>query len=98
MGFFTKLIDRMVGSSVKRMQRSRSEESIATLVSTTERASTHPTRSFTIHEAMNGKFIEFIRHKYNPNSPDEYRREIYLVREDEALIDAISTILVLWEK
>lgn len=55
-------------------------------------------RTFTITEALNGKYITFQRRKYNPTGPDDYRHEVYLVQSDESLIDAISTVLVLTEK
>lgn len=55
-------------------------------------------RTFTITEALNGAYITFQRRKYNPNGPDEYRHEVYLVQPGESLIDAISTVLILTEK
>lgn len=55
-------------------------------------------RTFSVHEAMNGKYLTFTRRKYNSNAPDEYRSEIYIVQPDESLIDAISVVLVLTEK
>lgn len=63
-----------------------------------ERPTTTAVRTFSVHEAMNGAYITFTRRKYNSNSPDEYRSEIYIVRPDESLIDAISVVLVLTEK
>lgn len=63
-----------------------------------ESVSTNATRSFTVNEAMNGSYITFTRHKYNPNGPDDFRNEIYIVQPGESLIDAISTVLVLTEK
>ena len=64
----------------------------------TERSSTTAVRTFSVSEAMNGTYITFQRRKFNPNGPDEYRQEIYIVQPDESLIDAISTVLVLTEK
>ncbi len=64
----------------------------------TDRPLTTLVRSFTISEAMNGSYISFTRRKYNPNGPDDYRQEIYIVQSGESLIDAISTVLVLTEK
>lgn len=55
-------------------------------------------RTFTVTEALNGSYITFQMRKYNPNGPDEFRHEVYLVQPDETLIDAISTVLVLTEK
>jgi hypothetical protein len=63
-----------------------------------ERPSTTPVRTFSVSEALNGTYITFQRRKYNPNGPDEYRHEMYIVQPDESLIDAISTVLVLTEK
>jgi len=63
-----------------------------------ERPSTNPVRTFSVSEAMNGTYITFQRRKYNPNGPDEYRHERYIVQPDESLVDAISTVLVLTEK
>lgn len=63
-----------------------------------DRPSTTPVRTFSVSEALNGTYITFQRRKYNPNGPDEYRHEIYIVQPDESLIDAISTVLVLTEK
>lgn len=60
--------------------------------------STSAVRTFSVSEALNGTYITFQRRKYNPNGPDEYRHEIYIVQPDETLIDAISTVLVLTEK
>lgn len=63
-----------------------------------DRPTTATTRSFVINEAMNGSYISFTRRKFNPNGPDDYRHEIYIVQPGESLIDAISTVLVLTEK
>jgi len=63
-----------------------------------DRPSTTAVRTFSVSEAINGSYITFQRRKYNPNGPDEYRHEMYIVRPDESLIDAISTVLVLTEK
>lgn len=68
------------------------------LVSTEDRPSTTAVRTFSVSEAMNGTYITFSRRKFNPNGPDEYRHEMYIVQPDESLIDAISTVLVLMEK
>jgi hypothetical protein len=63
-----------------------------------ERPSTALSRTFSVHEAMNGTYITFTRRKYNHNGPDDYRNEIYIVQPGETLVDAISTVLVLTEK
>jgi hypothetical protein len=53
------------------------------------------TRTFVLHEAMNGTYIVFTRQRYNPNGPDLFEQTVYIVQPGEALIDAISTVLVL---
>lgn len=63
-----------------------------------DRPPTTTVRSFAVNEAMNGSYITFTRRKFNPNGPDDYRHEIYIVQPGESLIDAISTVLVLTEK
>jgi hypothetical protein len=63
-----------------------------------DRPSTTAVRTFSVSEALNGTYITFQRRKYNPNGPDEYRHEMYIVQSGESLIDAISTVLVLTEK
>lgn len=67
-------------------------------IATDDRPPTTMVRSFTVNEAMNGSYITFTRRKYNPNGPDDYRNEIYIVQPGESLVDAISTVLVLTEK
>lgn len=99
---FTKLIDQMVEASLRRAQRRERVEQLKQerplLASTDGPPPTTRFRQFTVHDAMNGTYIEFTKRKYNPNGPDDYQREIYLVQPGESVIDAISTILVLTEK
>lgn len=98
---FTRLIDHVIEASLRRAQRREKLEQDAQrpLLATVEQSPpTTRCRQFTIHDAMNGAYIEFMKRKYNPNGPDEYAREIYLVQPGESLIDAISTVLVLMEK
>lgn len=45
-----------------------------------------------IVKAMNGKLIEVSTYKQNPHGPD-WKHEVYIVREDESLGDAIKVIL-----
>jgi hypothetical protein len=56
------------------------------------------TKSFTIRDALNGQYIQFHKHKYNPNGPDTNEQCVYIVRDNETLIDAISVVLVLMDK
>jgi hypothetical protein len=59
------------------------------------RENRNPTRTFTVHEALNGQYIEFQKFRYNPNGPDDYEQCTYLIRDDEPLVEAISTVLVM---
>jgi hypothetical protein len=97
---FTRLIDHVLESSWLRVQRRKKleEDTPRPLRATADGPPTTRFRQFTVHDAMNGTYIEFMKRKYNPNGPDDYQREIYLVQPGESLIDAISTVLVLMEK
>jgi hypothetical protein len=98
MGMLSNLIDRIVKSSIHREREDRHDRRASILGAVVEGPPPGVTRQFTILTALNGSYIEFSRRKYNPNGPDEYQREIYIVQPGEALIDAISTVLVLTEK
>lgn len=98
MNFLTNIIDRIIKASWKRAQRKSEGPLRANIGLQEDRPPTTLVRTFTISEAMNGSYITFTRRKYNPNGPDDYRNEIYIVQSDETLIDAISTVLVLTEK
>jgi hypothetical protein len=97
---FTRLIDHVIEASLRRAQRREKleQDTPRPLLATADSPPTTRFRQFTVHDAMNGTYIEFVRRKYNPNGPDDYQREIYLVQPGESLIDAISTVLVLMEK
>jgi hypothetical protein len=97
MGILSNLIDSVLQASWKRVGSQRLND--APLLATSEGPSPHSlNRTFTITEALNGSYITFQKRKYNPNGPDDYRHEVYLVQNGESLIDAISTVLVLTEK
>ncbi len=101
MKFFNDLIDRLFKASWERAQRQeklKREDDRPLLVASTEPSAHSLNRTFTITEALNGSYITFQRRKYNPNGPDDFRHEVYLVQSGESLIDAISTVLVLTEK
>ena len=99
---FANLIDRTIEASLQRARRRERVEQLKQerplLAATDGPPPTTRFRQFTVHDAMNGTYIEFMKRKYNPNGPDDYQREIYLVQPGESLIDAISTILVLTDK
>jgi hypothetical protein len=99
MGMLTNLIDNLFEASWDRAQKKRREIGLgATLVASPDRPGTNTVRHLTIKDAMNGQYIEFVRHKYNPKGADDYENVVYIVREDETLVDAISTVLVLMNK
>jgi hypothetical protein len=55
-------------------------------------------KTFTIREALNGQYITFHRHKYNATGVDTNEQCVYIVKDSETLIDAISVVLVLMNK
>lgn len=96
---FEKFFQRLVNRAVQdQSNRERVDRLLSPAVASTEGPPTHKIRHFTIHEALNGQYIEYTRRKYNPSGPDDYVREIYIVQSGEALIDAISAVLVILEK
>lgn len=100
MGIFTRMIDSVLQASWDRVRQAKLKESNALLggamVSSRDSSENQvPVRTFSVHEALNGQYIEFRRFKYNPNGPDEHEHCVYLIRDDETLVDALSTVLVL---
>ena len=98
MGFFNNLVNAALGYPVP--PHPAPPDRLTALLSTTpnEGSPAHRIRQFTVHEALNGQYIEYMKRKYNPSGPDEYVREIYIVQPGEALIDAIAAVLVILEK
>lgn len=96
---FEKLIDRILEQSWQRVGNKRREVASAPLLASTD-GPPHGNRmrQFTIHDALNGQYIEYMRRKYNPNGPDDWCKEIYIVQPGESLIDAIGAVLVILEK
>ena len=97
MGLFTRMIDSVLQASWERVRQAKQSEAGTMLNSASPSMGENqvPVRTFSIHTAINGQYIEFRRFKYNPNGPDEHEHCVYLIREDEALVDALSTVLVL---
>lgn len=100
MGLFARMIDSVLQASWERVRQAKLKESNALLggamVSSRDSSGNQvPVRTFSVHEALNGQYIEFRRFKYNPNGPDEHEHCVYLIRDDETLVDALSTVLVL---
>lgn len=101
MGILTNLIDNILETSWNRVRaRNRTRNEVA--VSPNEPGhpirTTTPSRTFTVKRGLNGDYIEFARHRWNPSGPDEYESCIYIVREGESVIDAIAAVLVLMNK
>lgn len=95
---FEKFIDRILQASWDRARNRNARIGETLAVATQDGPPTNRVRQFTVHEALNGHFIEYTRRKYNPSGPGDYVREIYIVQPDESLVDAISTVLVLLDK
>jgi hypothetical protein len=49
---------------------------------------------FSLVEAMNGRLVEVSTYKPNPHGPD-WTTQLYIMREDESVGDAINTLMVL---
>lgn len=100
MGFFTDWLDRMFKASWERQQRKNKEERMfnSPTVSIDHDPDFMQSKTFTVRDALNGKYIQFRKHKYNPNGPDTNEQCVYIVRDNESLIDAISVVLVLMDK
>ena len=97
MGMITNLIDRMFKASWERAQRAEKvSRAYAPAISTEDNLMA--AKTFTVREALNGKYIEFRRFKYNPHGPNEHEQCVYIVKDDETLLDAISVVLVLMDK
>ncbi len=101
MKLLTNLIDKLFERSWNRAQQRRraaNEISAPILATDSGTRTTEPTRTFTVKSALNGQYIEFIRHRWNPKGPDDYEHCVYIVRDDQTLVEAIATVLVLMEK
>lgn len=88
------LIARLIGNPSPKLRGLR--EIAPSVVD--DRPDTSMARTFTIHEALNGQFIRFNRYKYNHGKSDEYESCVYIVKDGETLVDAISTVLVLMQR
>lgn len=95
MGFFTDWLDRQFKASWERSQRANRLDRAMTADVEVNRMTS---KTFTVRDALNGKYIEFRRFKYNPNGPDDHEHCVYIVKDDETLLEAISVVLVLMDK
>lgn len=103
MGMLTDWLDRALERSRNRTRARKRERGLAEVaqpgaILDLPRQYTGVSRNFIVREALNGTFIEFSRHKWNQSKADEYEQCIYIVRENETLVDAIATVLVLMDK
>lgn len=96
---FAKFFQRLVNRAVQEQaSREKLDRLLSPSVAPAEGPPTNRIRHFVVHDALNGHYIEYTRRKYNPNGPDDYVREVYIVQPGEPLTDAISTVLVILEK
>lgn len=99
MKLLTNLLDKLFEASWNRSRmRKREGLSIAQPIETEDVRVTSPTRTFTIKQALNGQFIEFTRHRWNPKGPDDFERCIYIVQDGQTVVDAVAVVLVLMDK
>ena len=93
------MLDAVLEASWDRVRQVKQKESEARLDTVgPARENQIASRTFTVRDALNGQYIEFRKFKYNPIGPNEYEECTYLVREDESIVDAIATVLVLMHK
>jgi len=93
-GFAIMYIPRWVEGKIEERKKHRLDRAMTADVEVNRMTS----KTFTVRDALNGKYIEFRRFKYNPNGPDVNEQCVYIVRDNESLIDAISVVLVLMDK
>ena len=53
-----------------------------------------PKMRFELVDAMNGRLLKVCTYKFNPHGPD-WTSEIYIMREDESVGDAVNTLMVM---
>lgn len=99
MGIIADWLDRQFKASWERQQRTNKEARMyaGNAISVSEDSRVE-SKTFTVRDALNGKYIQFHKHKYNPNGPDVNEQCVYIVRDDETLLDAIAVVLVLMDK
>ena len=78
--------------------REREKKAYGAIVSLDRNTNYMASKTFTVRDALNGQYIEFHKHKFNPNGPDVNEQCVYIVKDNETLIDAISVVLVLMNK
>jgi len=97
MGIIADWLDRQFKAAWERANRAEKlARAYAPSISTED--SRVESKTFTVREALNGKYIEFRKYKFNPSGPDTNEQCVYIVKDDEALIDAIAVVLVLMDK
>lgn len=97
MGTLTNLLDKLFEASWNRTRERRRSIALAGAEVEDGRVTT-ATRTFTIKSALNGQFIEFTRHRWNPKGPDDFERCVYIVQDGQTVVDAVAVVLVLMDK
>jgi len=59
-----------------------------------DEAAGKPKMRFELVDAINGRLIKVATYKFNPHGPD-WTSEIYIMREDESVGDAVNTLMVM---
>lgn len=100
MGIIANWLDRQFKASWERQQQANKEARMyaSPSISVDRSANYMQSKTFTVRDALNGKYIEFHKHQYNPNGPDTNEQCVYIVKDDESLLDAIAVVLVLMDK
>ena len=85
-------------TGIQKRNAEREKRAYGAVVSADRNTNYMQSKTFTVRDALNGQYIEFHKHKYNPNGPDMNEQCVYIVKDNETLIDAISVVLVLMNK
>jgi hypothetical protein len=96
--FIVDWFDSLVQGAWERARKRNRDALRTNYTAEPETPNTMTAKTFTVREAMNGKYIEFRKFKYNPSGPDTHEQCVYIVKDNETVLDAISVVLVLMDK
>ena len=97
MGFFKRWFARMSREAWEEARAEKNAVPLTAAIGANVPRGDNTPKNFSIHTALNGTYISCSMHKFNPNGPDEYTNEVYLVRDDETIVDAVAAVLVLMD-
>jgi hypothetical protein len=90
MGLLSLIRERLVSS----IEESRGRGIDAPVQVESDDGAGKPKMRFELVDAMNGRLLKVATYKFNPHGPD-WTCEIYVMREDESVGDAVNTLMVM---